>query len=287
MLARTLRVGYHLIMAAIALLWVFPFLWMLIGAIRPDRETFQWPPKLLPSEIIWTNFTRVLERASFARYFSNSLILALAEMVGVVVLGAMAGYAFARLRFPGDKVLFYLLLAKMMVPTQATLIPLFLLIKKVPLAGGNNIMGAGGTGWLNSWAGLITPHLVTAFSIFMFKQFFSTLPKDTEDAARIDGCSEWQLYWRMVLPQSGPVLATMALFSFQHGWNSFLWPLVSTTKEHMRTIQIGLTAYQQTHGSDWGLLMAGSTLAALPILIVFLIGQRYFIRGISMSGLKG
>jgi len=284
----TLRqILFYLLLTAFALAWMVPFIWMVSTALKPEPEIYLFPPKLIPSTLVWANFVKAMKAAAFPIYFRNSLVQAVVHTVASVFFGAMAGYAFARLKFRGHKPMFLLLLAKMMVPSQVTLIPLFLLCKNMPLFGGNDMLGHGGTGWLNSWWGLLVPGAISAYSIFMFRQFFQSLPRELEEAARIDGASEWRIFWGIMLPQATPAVATLSIFAFQSGWNSFLWPLVITTKDQMRTIQIGLTVFRQDFNVQWAYLMAATTLATIPMILIFLFGQRYFVKGITMTGMKG
>ena len=198
----------------------------------------------------------------------------------------MAAFAFARLSFEGDRILFVLLLSTLMIPGQVTLIPLFLLLKHIPLAGGNNIYGMGGIGWLDSYWGLIVPGFLDVGSIFLLRQFFLSIPKDIDDAALIDGCSDFQIYSQIILPLSKPALLTVALFRFQDSWNAFLWPLIIVNRDSMRTLQVGLTAFQQEHTIQIAPLMAGTVITVMPIIILFLFTQRYFVQGIAQTGIK-
>jgi len=175
----------------------------------------------------------------------------------------------------------------MMVPGQVTMVPVFILLKRWPFMGGNDWLGIGGHGLLNSYTGLILPGAVGAFGIFLLRQFFMTLPRDLEDAARIDGCSEIGIYWRIILPLSAPALATLGIFTFTAAWNEFLWPLLIMSKDSMKTLQIGLQVFQTQYTTRWDLLMAGTVVVTLPVLVIFLLGQRYFTRGIALSGMKG
>jgi multiple sugar transport system permease protein len=184
-------------------------------------------------------------------------------------------------------VLFILVLGTMMIPAQVTMVPVFIMLKHWPLVGGNNILGAGGHGLLNSYPGLVLPMAVGAFGIFLLRQFFMTLPRELEDAARIDGCSEAGIYWRIILPLSKPALATLGIFTFTAAWNEFLWPLLIMSKDSMKTLQVGLQVFQTQYTTSWDLLMAGTVVVTLPVLIIFLFGQRYFTRGIALSGMKG
>jgi len=270
--------------AAVILL---PIYWMIVTSLKPPTEVYQVPPSWLPSRLEWGNYAKVLELARFERYFVNSIVFAVIQTVMNLLFASMAGYAFARLRFPGQKPLFWLLLTKMMVPFYVVLIPLFILMRFFPLAGDNDLLGQGGSGLYDTALGIILPGMITPFGIFMFRQFFLTLPRDLEDAARIDGCSEWQIYWRVMLPLTKPAIVTLAIFSFQGSWNMFIWPLVMTRTETLRTVQIALAFFRQDQNIQWALLMAATTMATLPIILVFLFLQRYFTQGIAMTGIKG
>jgi multiple sugar transport system permease protein len=175
----------------------------------------------------------------------------------------------------------------MMIPFQMLLIPLFIILKSWPLAGGNNILGAGGTGLIDTLAGLTVPNTISAFGIFLMRQFSKTLPSELADAARIDGCSEAKIFWQIMLPLMKPAVTTLAIFAFQGSWNDFTWPLIITMSERTRTLQLGLQTFQNQFFTEWGLLMAGTTITILPLITIFVIGQRYFIQGIALTGTKG
>ncbi len=264
-----------------------PFLWMVSTSLKPNDQIFVFPPEWIPRIWEWGNYGKALQAAPFLLYFRNTGIYAGGVLVIQLTLCSMAGYAFARLPFPGRQAVFVAVLATMMVPGQMLLIPLFVMLKHVPLAGGNDLLGAGGNGWLDSFPGLIVPQAVTAFGIFLMRQFFQTLPGELADAARIDGASESQIFWRVMLPLTKPALATLAIITFQNAWNDFLWPLIVTDSPGTRTLQLGLQVFQDQNNTDWALLMAATTLATLPIVVAFVAGQRYLVRGIALTGLKG
>ena len=284
---RARRLVSHTILLAGAVLMLLPFVWMLSTSLKPPYELFTVPPTWIPSQLQWDTYARAMSAGNFGRYALNSLFLGVANVVTNVLLSALAGYAFARLRFPGNNVLFLLVLATLMVPYQVTIIPLFVIIRHIPLFGGNDILGQGGIGWINSYWGLIVPGAVGAFGIFMLRQFFQTLPKELEDAARIDGASELRIFWQIMLPLAMPAIATLAIFSFQSGWNAFLWPLLITTTDDMRTIQLGLTVFVQQYSTQRDQLMAATVVATMPVILAFAIGQRLLVRGIAFTGLKG
>ncbi|HEY3061687.1 MAG TPA: carbohydrate ABC transporter permease [Chloroflexota bacterium] len=281
------RAAAHGVLLLGAAVMLLPFVWMLSTSLKPPYELFTVPPTWIPSEFQWDTYAKAMSAGNFGRYALNSLFLAVANMVTNVLLSALAGYAFARLRFPGNKLLFLLVLATLMVPYQVTIIPLFVIIRHMPLFGGNDILGQGGIGWINSYWGLVVPGAVGAFGIFMLRQFFQTLPVELEDAARIDGAGELRIFWQIMLPLAMPAIATLAIFSFQAGWNAFFWPLLITTTDDMRTIQLGLTVFVQQYSTQWDQLMAATVVATTPVILAFAVGQRLLVRGIAFTGLKG
>lgn len=283
---RSGRLGLYLVLALGAVAMVVPFVWMLSSSLKTDAEIFRYPPRWIPEVIRWQNYPEAMARAPFARYFLNSGVVAgLATFVGVL-LSSMAGYAFARLQFPGKRVLFGLIVATLMIPFYVTLIPLFVFVTRFPLAGGNDLLGAGGQGLYNTYAGLIVPGLANVFGIFLMRQYFQTLPSDLEDAARIDGAGEFTVFWRVMLPLTGPAVATLAVFLFTSEWNAYLWPLVVTGSEPMRTVQLGLALFKGEFQTDWARLMAATVVVTLPVIGIFLAAQRWFINSIAFSGLK-
>jgi multiple sugar transport system permease protein len=277
----------HVPLVVGAAVMLLPFVWMVSTSLKPADQLFTVPPTWVPRTLVWDNYVKAMGAGNFGRYALNSLFLAVANVVTNVGLSALAGYAFARLRFPGRGVLFVLVLATLMVPYQVTIIPQFVIIRHIPLFGGNDLLGQGGIGWINSYWGLIVPGAVGAFGIFMLRQFFETLPRELEDAARIDGAGELRIFWQVMLPLAMPAVATLAVFSFQAGWNAFLWPLLITTTDDMRTIQLGLTVFVQQYSTQWDQLMAATVVATVPIIAVFAVGQRLLVRGIAFTGLKG
>jgi multiple sugar transport system permease protein len=277
----------HVVLAVGAFTMILPFLWMVSTSLKPESEIFRFPPVWIPGEWRWENYREAMQAASFGRYFINTIIYAGAVTISNLLFCSMAAYAFARLQFRGRNVLFILVLGTMMIPAQVTMVPVFIMLKHWPLVGGNDILGAGGHGLLNSYPGLVLPMAVGAFGIFLLRQFFMTLPRELEDAARIDGCSEAGIYWRIILPLSKPALATLGIFTFTAAWNEFRWPLLIMSKDSMKTLQVGLQVFQTQYTTSWDLLMAGTVVVTIPVLLIFLIGQRYFTRGIALSGIKG
>lgn len=281
---------FYLILTIGAATMIFPFLWMILTSVKPESEIFAktltWST-LFPSEWRWDNYVRAMQSAPFGRYFWNTAVVSVLGTLLMLFLSSMAAYAFARLRFAGRQALFITLLATMMIPAQVTMIPSFIILRHIPLFGGNDLLGNGGHGWLNNYLGLIVPGTAGAFGIFMLRQFFQSLPRDLEDAGRIDGASEWTIYWRLVLPMSTPVLAALGTFGFTARWNDFLGPLLIMSEDRMKTLQPGLQVFQSQYGAQWDLLMAGTVLVTLPVILVFLFGQRYFVSGITLGSIKG
>jgi len=288
---RGIALGTRLVLYAIltisSLLMIIPFLWMVSTSLKPDYQIFEFPPSWIPRELNWGNYVGAWQRAHFSKYALNTVVYAGFSTLTQLILCSMAGYAFARLAFPGRNVLFVLVLATMMIPFQMLLIPLFVILKRWPLAGGNNLLGVGGTGLIDTLVGLTLPNTISAFGIFLIRQFSLTLPSELADAARIDGCSETAIFSRIMMPLMKPVLTTLAIFAFQGSWNDFTWPLVITMSEKTRTLQLGLQTFQNQFFTEWGLLMAGTTITVFPLVMIFLMGQRYFVQGIALTGTKG
>lgn len=263
-----------------------PFLWALSTSFKPNDEIFTIPIRWIPSHVTLDHFRTAFETIPYARYFFNSMLLAVAGVLSNCFLGSMAGYAFARMRFRGRQLFFRMLMASMMIPGVVTLVPSFIILRSIPFAGGNNWAGDGGHGLLNSYWAVILPGAAGAFAVFMMRQFFLTLPSELGEAARIDGCGEFRIFYRIYLPLAKPALATLALFTFQAGWNSFLWPLIVLNDPNLKTIQIGLQAFSYNRSTEYGALMAASLVAMLPMIVLFLYAQRYFTQGIAFTGVR-
>jgi multiple sugar transport system permease protein len=262
----------HAILLTGGFVMVAPFLWMITTSLKPPRMTFL-PPYIIPSHIDLENYIEAWKAAPFARYYLNTIIMAMGITIGQVLFSSLAAYAFARLRFPGRDILFLIFLGTMMVPMHVTLIPSYLIVK--------------GLGWIDSYAALIVPRLVSAFGIFLLRQYYLTIPRELDDAALIDGSSRLTVWWKIILPLSTPALATLGIFAFLFAWNDFLWPLVVTNDPNMRTVQLGLAMFQGKYGTRWAPLMAGTVAATIPAIIAFLLGQRRFIQGITTTGMAG
>jgi multiple sugar transport system permease protein len=270
---RTGKVLTYAVLVAGGLTMLLPFLWMVSTSLMDEFEVFSWPPRLLPAVPHWSNYPQALTALPFGRFFLNSALMSAGIVSGQLLICSLAGYAFARLRFPGRDRLFLLFLAHLMVPVIVLLIPRFLIVS---LAGG-----------VDTYWGLIVPELVSVYGIFLMRQFFLTLPGDLEDAARIDGASEFQIWWRIILPLSKPALATLGVFAFVSTWQSFLWPLIVTRSLAMRPVEVGIASFHGAFESNWPFQMAAAVTAVLPLVLVFFFTQRYFTRGIALTGMKG
>lgn len=268
------RLLLYLALCALAVAALAPIVWMVSTSLKSYDQVFVWPPRWMPNPVVWSNYPEAWQAAPFGRYFLNTTILALGVAFGRLAVCSLAAYALGRLQFPGRDLFFGLFLATMMLPGQVTLIPLFLITKNL--------------GWLNTYQGLIVPDLTSAYSIFFLRQFFRTIPKDLDDAARLDGASRLRTLISIVLPLSIPALTVVGVFSFNSGWGSFLWPLIITTRAEMRTIEVGMAFFQDAHGGiEYPLLMAANTMALIPVVIIFAFAQRQFVSGITLTGMKG
>lgn len=251
----------------------FPFFWMVMSSLKPLDEVILFPPTIFPTKWLFSNYVEAWRSAPFARYFLNTTLVASLVTVSVLVTSSLAAYAFALMDFKGRSFIFALFLATMMVPYEVSLIPNFVLIRKL--------------GWYNTYAALIVPWSCNAFSVFLLRQFFMNIPKDLFDAAKIDGCGNFEMLWRVAIPLSTPAILTVSLFSFLGSWNALLWPLVVTSSEEMRVLQVGLAVFMREEGTQYHLLMAAATLTIVPIVILYFFFQRRFIEGIVLSGIKG
>jgi multiple sugar transport system permease protein len=258
-----------LILLAVAA--AFPFYWMVVGSLMKPIELFSRVPRLWPAQPSLGSYARIFELVPLARYFFNSIFVGLVTVLVAVVVSSAAGYCFALLTFPGKTVLFGLTLATLMVPYQSRIVPLFVMF----------------TGWglNNTYPGIIIPSLASAFGVFMMTQFFSALPREMREAARVDGASELRIFWQVFLPVAQPAVATLALFTFMQSWDQLLWPMIIAPRPDMRTLQVGLAFINQT-ALTWNNTMAAIVLAVLPMVIAFLIAQGQFIEGISAGAVK-
>jgi len=272
---------------------IFPFAWMVSASFQPLSEMFSYPPHWIPQHATiqhYVNFfhgTRYQSVQDIGRWILNSAYVAIAVTLLQMFFNSLMAYQFAKRKFPGRDLIFFLFIATMMIPGQVTLIPTYLVLKHVPLFGGNNIAGFGGHGWLDSYWGLIVPVAVSPFGIFLMRQYFKTIPDELLDAARIDGASEFRIFWRIAMPLARPALAAMAIFTFTYFWDDFFWPLIIISSPSLYTLPLGLASFASANKTIWTLIMAGSVIATVPVIIVFIIFQKNFVRGIALTGLKG
>jgi multiple sugar transport system permease protein len=265
--------GWHLLLVPLTACFALPLAWLVLSSVMSDAEINRFPPALWPKGIDLGGYRYVLGNAMFPRWFANSLIVASAAVVSNLLLGALGGYAFARMRFAGSRALLALMLATMVIPFQLTMIPTFLVMKEL--------------GLIDSLGALIVPSLVTPFAVFLFRQFFLTLPREMEEAAWIDGCSRLRVLFSIVLPLARPALATVAVLTFLSTWNDLSWPLIAINHDTRYTLQLGLTTFQGQHHTQWSAVMAGNVITVLPVLAAFLLAQKTFVQSLTSSGLKG
>jgi len=263
---------YALLIAS-ALFMIVPFLWMLSTSLKADQYVLSMPPQFFPQPLTLSSYMRLTELFPIGRMFFNSLLVAVLTTLGQLLTCSMAAYAFARMHFKGSNVLFLVYLATLMIPFQVTIIPLFILMRYL--------------GWINTYQGLILPGLFSAFGTFLLRQFFLSLPRELEEAAFMDGASHWTVYWRIILPLAKPALATLAVFSFMGSWNAFLWALFVVRDVEIMTLPVGLATLHGRYLTEWNLVMAGTVITVLPMLVVYLLAQKYFVRGVVLSGIKG
>lgn len=261
-----------LLMAIIALFFLLPFLWVLLTSIKPEAEVFS--NSFLPGSFQLDNYYKLFQKIPFLQYLQNSVLITLLSVIGVVLSSSLVGYAFGCIDWPGRDHLFYLVIATMMLPMQVTMIPVFVIFKEL--------------GWLNTFKPLTVPMFLGggAFNIFLMRQFFMTVPKSLLDAARIDGCSEPGIWWKIVLPLAKPALATVAILTFMFTWNDFLTPLIYLSDKAKGTLALGLGQLAGQQQPEWAVLMAASVLMMLPVILLFFLFQKYFIQGFTMSGIK-
>lgn len=268
---RTLNVLVLTALTCGAVLTAFPLLWMLSGSVKSQRESITPPPSLIPREPTTESYVRLFTELDFGRYLINTIAVVLIGAVGLLLM-AMAGYAFAKFEFRGKKTMFFLVLATLMIPVQVTMIPTYLILNSLQLT--------------NTLLGIALPTLVSGFSIFLFRQFMTTIPTETMEAARLDGAGEVRLFAQIVLPLSKPILAVQAVLTFIAGWNSFLWPLVIAGDQRLYTLSVGLSLLNQQIAVDPPLQMAAASVMVVPVLVVFVVFQRYVVQGFALSGLK-
>lgn len=263
---------YSLLLVAAATMLV-PFLWMLSTSLKTNQYVLSMPPVFFPKTITIESYQRLLELFPFGRMMFNSFVVAVLVTIGQVISGSMAAYVFARLEFRGRNAIFLIYLATLMIPSQVTIVPLFILMRYL--------------GWINTYQAIISPMVFTAFGTFLLRQSFLSIPKDLEEAAFIDGATHWTVFWKIIMPVSKPALATLAVFAFMQAWNAYLWPLFVINDENIMTLPIGLSLLHGRYLTEWNLVMAGAVTTVIPMLIIYLVAQEYFVKGVVTSGIKG
>ncbi len=256
-----------------ALVALFPFYWMLVTAVKPINEIFAFPPKLWPSQFIWSNFATAMERANFPVYFKNSFIVTASSTIITVCINLLAGYAFAKYDFFGKEFFFLLVLSTLMIPLQVTMIPVFIIASKI--------------GIRNTLLGVIIPPCAEAFGLFMARQFISDIPNELLEAGRIDGATEFTLFSKIVVPNVKPLISTLVIFTVMWRWNDLQWPLIMLSNDEHFTVQLGLSNLNAAQYVNWNDMMAASLISVIPVIVVFLIFQRQFVEGMASSGIKG
>jgi multiple sugar transport system permease protein len=264
---------FYLAISLGALVMILPLIWMITTSVKDEQAVFSFPIQWIPTPLHPDNYARAYNFVPWAQYYLNSIFVALSHVVLALTFCSLAGFGFAKYQFPGRTVCFVVVLSTLMIPFQVIMVPLFIVTKQL--------------GWLNTYAGLIIPGAVGAFGIFLMRQFLATLPDELFAAARIDGASELRLFWGIAMPLSRPALAALAIFTFTGSWDSLLWPLIVTTKVSLRTLPLGLALFNSEYGNDYTGLMAATTAATVPVVLLFALLQKQFVQGIVMTGLKG
>lgn len=267
------RILLYAIFVVVGATMFVPFLWMISTSLKANQFVLSMPPEFFPKPLTTESYQRLLDILPFGRMLVNSIVIAVLVTIGQIITSSMAAYAFARMEFRGKNVIFLIYLATLMVPSQVTIVPLFILMRYL--------------GWINTYQGILSPMVFTAFGTFLLRQSFLTIPKELEEAAFIDGASHWTVYWKIILPTSRPVLATLAVFSYMQAWNAYLWPLFVNNDEKIMTLPVGLALLHGRYMTEWNLVMAGAVVTVIPMLIIYLIAQDYFIKGVVTSGIKG
>lgn len=270
-MSRLKNAAYYFLMCLGAFIMVLPFLWMVTTSLKPLKMTYN-PPYLIPKAFEFKNYIIAWQSAPFLYYYKNSIIVSVCITIGTIIISAMAAYPFARMNFKCKNIIFYMFLGTMMIPFYVQIIPLYDIVQKL--------------GWLDSRKALIIPRLFSPFGIFLFRQYFQTIPKELDEAAEIDGCNKFYIFWKIIMPLSKPAAASLAIFTFLFAWNDFLWPLLVTTRPEFTTVQVGIANFSGKYGTFWPYLMAGTVTSVLPVFIVFILGQKQFISGIMTGGIK-
>lgn len=266
------KIFAHLVLALFAFFFVFPIIWITISSIKSESELFAWPPTILPESITLNNYLDAFQRGNFTVYFRNSFIVAVSATILTLIINSMAGYALAKYKFKGNKIIFFGFIATLMIPTEVVMVPMFMVLRYF--------------GLIDTLLGIIIPPAATPTGVFLVRQYMVTIPNELMESARIDGASEWKIFWRIMLPLAKPVLIALTIFSFMWRWNDFLGPFIVLSSQSKYTIQVAIANFIGQYSVDWTSLLAMNVTAMIPVIIVFLIFQKQFVKGIAMSGVK-
>ncbi|MHB8962712.1 MAG: carbohydrate ABC transporter permease [Saccharofermentanales bacterium] len=280
------KIIIYLALSLFGIIMVLPFYWSILTSLRLDADIFKIPIEWIPRRLTSEHYIKAFQTVPFLKYALNTLLITVSGMAMNLFFGAAAGYAFAKIRFVGKKIIFRMMVSSLMVPGVVTMIPTFLILKNFPLAGGNNIFGSGGFGFLNTIWGVILPGGIGVFAVFFMRQFFLSLPDDLAESARVEGAGEGTIYFKIYLPLVKPALATLGIFGFQAGWNSFLWPNIVLGDPNMKVLTMALQSFSFNNQTQYGPLMAASLFISAPVFVVFLFFQKYFVQGIALTGIK-
>lgn len=280
------RVILYVLMTVIAACMILPFLWSLITSLRPEEEIMKLPMQWIPSRLTLEHYKYVFETIPFFNMLLNSVIVTVAGMCTNLFFGSLAAYAFSKIKFSGHKIVFNIMLMSMMIPGVITLIPTFFVLLRFPLAGGNNILGQGGIGFYDNLAAVILPGAIGVYGIFFMRQFFMSLPDDMAESARIDGAGELRIFYRIYLPLVVPGLMTLGIFTFQSGWNNFMWPNIVLQSPENQLLTMAFKFFKTPTEVSYGPLMAISLMMAVPVLVLYVFMQKYFVQGVALGGVK-
>lgn len=268
-----LRFLLHALLMTVGLVFLFPFVWSLATSLKPMADLFKPTPTLIPSKFVWGNYSEVFDSVPFVRFYLNTIIVTIARTIGGVFIASLAGFAFAQLRFPGRDLIFFILLAGLMVPDQVLIVPRYILMRQF--------------GWLDTYSGLIIPLLFSAFGVFLLRQFFLGIPKDFQEAATLEGANPFRVYWDIYLPLARPALSAFGFLTLLWSWNEFLWALTITSSNEMRVLSVGIALFEGQYFTNTAVMLAAANMATFPLLIIFLFFQKQLVEGIALTGVKG
>ncbi len=266
------RITVIIVLVLLALITLFPFIWMFVTALKSSSEVFKWPIVLFPANPQWGNFVEAWNRQPFTRFLQNTIFITIGTTLLTLFTSSTAGFAFAKYEFRGKRILFILILLLLMLPPQVTLVPTYLMVRSL--------------GLVNSYFGLMIPGITSVFGVFLIRQYLQSIPNELIDAARIDGSNDWGIYLQIILPLLKPALAVLAIFTFTGSWNSFLWPLIIADSSTMYTLQVGIAFFSGQTGTEYQLMMAVAVVSMLPVILMYLMFQRYFVASVALSGMN-